>query len=594
MTIFIDPASYFNEVCETIRVFDAAISLTQTDQPQLADLLVWHQPREDRSVFFALLQNPGELPGPEQDSEALTGPVQDSEVLAGPTQGPEALARPAQGSEALSRCNTPLNMKMPALEGHAELELCLPTEPLLRRRMEKHGLKLVVYQLMKKQTGIHPPWGSLTGIRPTKLAVMLADQGQSYDAVRNRLIDFYDLTLEKTDLLFKVLDAQQGVRSPAHNAKNEIDLYVGIPFCPTRCSYCSFPAYALDKKTRPMVDGYLEALIREIQGCIPLLQGRTVRAVYVGGGTPTSISPAQMDKLLAVMRQAWGSGGEWTVEAGRPDTINSEMVRVLRGHGVSRISVNPQTMNAATLARIGRSHTVEAIAEAMALVSDFPVVNMDVIAGLPGEVESDFAHTLQQILALSPQNITVHSLAAKRASQIWLDGGVRLLPDQAVVTRMVEHAQETLMSRGLLPYYLYRQKYMAGNLENIGYALPGTACLYNVDIMEETHSVLAFGVGAISKWVSDGQDRLERACNMRSLEEYIGRNDEMIERKRKLMAGEAQAPSQDEASALLKGTARTVPPQDAPRSEAPAPPESEASTALRGKASTLPKGVPPD
>ncbi len=401
-------------------------------------------------------------------------------------------------------------------------------------RMRKRACKNALYALLKAYTRKRLPWGSLTGIRPTRLYAeayaRCADEGRA----AFELVKTFDVLPEKAELLRDIARAQASV--PAARP-GEADVYVGIPFCPTRCSYCSFAAEAVGRCAH-LVEPYLAALEREILlGAEDLrAAGMRARAVYVGGGTPTTLSPRQLASLIALLRREFSHASEWTVEAGRPDTVDAERLEALADGGIKRISVNPQTMNDATLRAIGREHTAGNVERAMELVSRYPfgVVNMDLIAALPGEDVEDMRETLARVLSMGASNITVHTLAIKRTSRLRMEGKAQLPPEESA-RAMVDLAAETLDAAGFAPYYLYRQKYMAGNLENVGYARENAACLYNIDNMEEVAPILAFGAGAITKWLYPLKRRIERAPNVRNIEHYVSRVEEMAERKRALI-----------------------------------------------------------
>ncbi|MBP3411350.1 MAG: coproporphyrinogen dehydrogenase HemZ, partial [Clostridia bacterium] len=323
------------------------------------------------------------------------------------------------------------------------------------------------------------------------------------------------------------------------------DLYIGIPFCRTRCSYCSFSSGEIGRNKK-LVAPYTEALLREIELSAKLMNeaGLKVRAAYMGGGTPTAIPCGDLERILGAAREAFPGAVEWTVEAGRPDTIDREKLEMLRRMEITRISVNPQTFNDETLLRIGRSHTGADTIAAYELARElgFDDINMDLIAALPGETPEIFSETLNKVVSLAPESVTVHSLAIKRSSRLHeemhVSGSGHTQVSAQGAGEMIAHARRVLNDAGWKPYYLYRQKYMAGNLENVGYARPGKACLYNIGNMEETASVLALGAGAISKWLFDRDLRIERAPNVKNIEEYIRRVDEMVQRKRDLILPE--------------------------------------------------------
>ena len=402
---------------------------------------------------------------------------------------------------------------------------------LHRRRTARRLCKQTLYDLCREITGIHPPWGSLTGVRPTRLMLEALEAGLSPEAAVERLETRFDVTRPKAELLLEIAGVQRALPAPDDR---QIDVYIGIPFCTTRCAYCSFSSGEIGNGR--LVTPYLDALEKELAACAQLMResGKALRALYVGGGTPTALSEEAFARLMDMMTRFFPGAPEITVEAGRPDSLSRGKLRAIREAGVSRISINPQTMNDETLRVIGRAHTAEQVRQAyrMAREEGFRHINMDVIAGLPGETDKDFAHTMEEARALSPESLTVHTLAIKRSSRMHLENTP--LPDGDMTARMVALGLETARSLGMQPYYLYRQKHMAGNLENTGYALPGHACLYNVDIMEETTHILAAGAGGISKRIWPDEGHITRAPNVSNIEEYIARTEEMIARKRDL------------------------------------------------------------
>ena len=419
----------------------------------------------------------------------------------------------------------------------AARETAIPSDPdprvqqLHRRRAARRLCKQTLYDLLRKMTGMHPPWGSLTGVRPTHLMLEALAEGLSSEAAVERLVRDYDVTLPKAELLAEIAAVQRQLPAPGDAF---MDVYIGIPFCTTRCAYCSFSSGEIGDGR--LVAPYMEALEREIRACAPLISstGRSLRALYVGGGTPTALPEKEFRHLLSLIRECFPNACETTVEAGRPDTLSREKLRAIREAEISRISINPQTMNDRTLQVIGRAHTAQQVRDAYTLAREegIPHINMDVIAGLPGENEADFDRTLAEAVRLHPESLTVHTLAIKRSSRMSLENAP--LPDGGMTARMVTRGLETARTLGMVPYYLYRQKYMAGNLENTGYALPGHACLYNVDMMEETSHILALGAGGISKKIFPEEGHIERAPNVANIQEYITRVDEMIQRKKEL------------------------------------------------------------
>lgn len=404
---------------------------------------------------------------------------------------------------------------------------------LAAKRHLKRAIKRCCYALLKGFYDTKPTWGSLTGIRPTRLLYEEYAADGDLDAAKDRLVRLYDLDADKAGLLAEIFLTQQGMMEEDPQA---VDIYVGIPFCRTRCAYCSFISEEIAKGQR--IPAYLEALSREVEAARDIVQegGLRVRALYVGGGTPTALTVAQLSGVLAQLGQAFPQVAEYTVEGGRPDTLSEEMLRMLREYPVTRLSINPQTLHDVTLARIGRDHTAAEVPRAMeqARALGFDNINMDIIAALPGENLEDFTATLDGVAAMHPESLTVHTLAVKRASKLRFEQWTQAPPEE--VGRMVELARERAHDQGMRAYYLYRQKYMAGNLENVGYALSGRACRYNIDHMEETTSILALGAGGISKRLFNRELRIERAPNVSNIDHYVGRIGEMIDRKRALWA----------------------------------------------------------
>ena len=406
------------------------------------------------------------------------------------------------------------------------------------KRVVKRLCKITLYELLKKLTGHRPPWGSLTGIRPTRLLYEGLAQGLSMEAAQKRLEDTFDVSPEKSDLLRRIVIEQQKLPPPS---VDEADVYISIPFCRTRCAYCSFPGEAVGKGK--LIPPYLQALLWEMQEGEKLLKqsGLRLRALYVGGGTPSALNEQDFALLMDETMRLFPGAREYTVEAGRPDTITRGKLETLKRLRVDRISINPQTMNDETLRAIGRDHTAQQAVDAylMAREMGFEDINMDVIAGLPGENAAHFAHTMDVIHGLAPDSLTVHTLAIKRSSRLNLEKFP--LPDASVAADMVRLGQETADALGLEPYYLYRQKYMAGQQQNVGYARPGKACLYNVDIMEENTSIIAMGAGAISKRVfPDRELRIVRAPNVTNVSVYIDRVHEMAGRKEALFLNQEE------------------------------------------------------
>ena len=397
----------------------------------------------------------------------------------------------------------------------------------------KNRLKQALYRVLAQYTGRRLPWGTLTGIRPTKIAMGFLEQGRSEEWIRAYMRDTYLTSPEKIDLCIEIAGRELSLLQKLDYAEG-YSLYIGIPFCPSTCLYCSFTSYPLGMWAG-RVDEYLDALEKEMDFTAKACKNKKLNTIYIGGGTPTTLSAEQLDRLLTKIEQTFDFRHvlEYTVEAGRPDSITREKLMVLRRHPVSRISINPQTMKQETLDLIGRRHTVQQTAESFALARSlgFDNINMDLIVGLPEETVDDVRNTMERLRKLDPDSITVHSLAIKRAARL---GMFKEEYQELHITNTWETIELTARyarEMGLLPYYLYRQKNMAGNFENVGYAREGKEGLYNILIMEEKQSILAMGAGATTKYVyPDG--RIERTENVKDIANYLERVDEMIRRKR--------------------------------------------------------------
>ncbi len=418
--------------------------------------------------------------------------------------------------------------------GEASLEGPWPETPLLRRRAEQRLVKTALYRALVACTGTPLPWGALTGVRPAKLASRLLGEMDEEQAAA-AMEEIYGLSPDRARLC-----AQAGLvsrRVQGELEEGDAVLYLGIPFCPSRCAYCSFVSHSVEKSLG-LVEPYVEALCREISGTAELVRetGLRLRAFYMGGGTPTTLSASQLDRVLGLLRESfhWSACREWTVEAGRPDTLDEEKLRVLAKHGTDRISINPQTMEDRVLAAIGRRHTAAEIEACFRLAREvFPgEINMDLIAGLPEDSEDGFARSLEKVLALEPENVTVHCLTRKRGADLNTREG--RYPDGAEVSRMLDYARGTLGQAGYRPYYLYRQKYSAGGLENVGWARPGTECFYNVCMMEELCHVLSLGAGGVTKRVWPETGAIRRAVNKKYPKEYLEAVEDAVEGKRNL------------------------------------------------------------
>lgn len=398
----------------------------------------------------------------------------------------------------------------------------------------KDTIKREIFHKLSTSTGLRPEWGILTGIRPVKLCGELID-AHGLDEARRVLKNEYLIDDSKIDMIVKMYDYQ--IASFGKAKENSVGMYIGIPFCPTRCLYCSFISSQAENEK---LEAYVDTLIEEIKAIGLRLDNSEfhIESLYIGGGTPTTLNENQLNRLLDAINKYLDihSIKEYTIEAGRPDTINLEKLKIIKAHGCERISINPQSMKPETLVTIGRSHTPLEIEKAFELAHslDFNSINADLIAGLPGEELSDFDASLEKIIGLGADNITIHSLAVKRASRLKDEDPVFHYKQSSITNSMTAKGFETLCNRGFEPYYLYRQKHMAGAGENIGYCKPEKAGLYNIRIMDEHQSILALGAGAISKRFYPEENRLERIPNVSNVGHYINRLDEMIERKDKM------------------------------------------------------------
>ena len=398
----------------------------------------------------------------------------------------------------------------------------------------KNILKMAVYDILSEETGKTLPWGTLTGIRPTKIPLRMVQDGASDQEISIFMKEHYKSSDEKIAIATEIAHREAKILSGIDTDKG-YSIYIGIPFCPTTCLYCSFPSYAR-ASFEGQVDAYLAALEKEIRFTAEAMKDHILDTVYMGGGTPTSLSAAELDRLFRIMDEAlpMDSVKEFTVEAGRPDSIDREKLQVMKKHKVSRISVNPQTMHDKTLKLIGRHHTAAQLVDAfqMAREEGFDDINMDLILGLPGETVDDVRYTLDKVKEMAPDNLTIHSLAIKsksRLNQQWEDYRTYAMENSDELMSM---SLETAAALGLEPYYLYRQKNMIGNLENVGFSKPHLAGLYNILIMEEVESIIALGAGTSSKYVSDHGRNVKRTENVKDIPTYIDRIDEMIGRKK--------------------------------------------------------------
>ena len=407
------------------------------------------------------------------------------------------------------------------------------------KKEARNVFKRMMYDMLKKLTGRELPWGTLTGVRPTKIVYTLLEEGKNDREIKDYLKKEYYVSEKKGDLAIKVASNEKRLLEKI-DYNNGYSLYAGIPFCPTTCLYCSFTSYPL-AVWKDRVDTYVDAMLKELEFTSRLMKDKKLDTFYMGGGTPTTLEPEQLDRVLRFFEEHFDTTGlkEYTIEAGRPDSITRDKLLIMKKHGVDRISINPQTMNDDTLKLIGRHHTVEQIKEAFTLAREcgFDNINMDLIIGLPGETREHIERTMREVALLAPDSLTVHSLAIKRAARLnifW-----EKYKDYAMVNTddIINMTADCAAAMGMEPYYLYRQKNMAGNFENVGYSKPGREGIYNILIMEEKQTIMAVGAGASTKVVFPEENRIERVENVKDVTTYIENIDEMIDRKRRFFYG---------------------------------------------------------
>ena len=454
-----------------------------------------------------------------------------------PTERPEyADAPPGPGEDALvlslSRGETWATATAALTWGGAEYRAARRcrvselTDQLSADRALQRILKLAFYDAGTAALGKEPPWGALTGVRPVKIPAKAMLAGATPAQAEKVLRDTYRVSPGRRKLAMDC--AQASLAAQRSLGEHEVSLYVGIPFCPTRCAYCSFVSADVGRALK-LIDPFLDALSREIRATGAMLAdaGLRVRTVYFGGGTPTTLTAPQLDRLMGELAEHIDLSActEYTVEAGRPDTITAEKLAVLKRRGCDRVSVNPQSMSDAVLAAMGRAHRAADILGAFALVRESGIgcVNMDLIAGLPGDSADGFRSSLDQVLALAPENVTVHTLALKKGSRL-MEGETPLPPGEDVAA-MLDYAWAALRESGQIPYYLYRQKYMSGSFENVGWCLPGTESLYNICMMEELHTIVSLGGGGVTKLVDRHTGYIQRVANAKYPQEYIQKID---------------------------------------------------------------------
>ncbi|MCQ2406393.1 MAG: coproporphyrinogen dehydrogenase HemZ [Oscillospiraceae bacterium] len=418
--------------------------------------------------------------------------------------------------------------------GRASAEKSLFTDEINADRLRGRIIKLAFYRAALKYLPAKPEWGALSGIRPAKLMSALLEEGLSEGKALKEFIRTYDASQARAELCLDA--ARESLKAKNSLGEDDICLYIGIPFCPTRCAYCSFVSASVQKSMK-LIEPYLEALYLEIDAAAERLKAlnKRVIAVYFGGGTPTTISPEQSDRLFNRLEEKIDLAHcrEITVEAGRPDTVTEEKMRVLRAHGVTRVSVNPQTMSDEILGIIGRKHSAEDVLRAMEIVRRVGgfEINMDLIAGLPGDSPEGFKKTIDTCIALRPENLTVHTLSLKRGSDITVYG--TKIPEAEAVGECLNYGMTALRQAGYAPYYPYRQKFMSGGFENVGWSLKGSENLYNIAIMEELCSIVALGGGGSTKIVHPG-GLINRVFAPKYPQEYIQNIDKVCEDKRSL------------------------------------------------------------
>ena len=426
---------------------------------------------------------------------------------------------------------------------HAAERVKYGADPIVIKRFQKRAARSACYELLKRLTNVSPPWGSLTGIRPTKLYSEFAALSVT-DPIK-AFIDTFDVREDKARLLAEICAVQQPYLT---HPPNMADVYIGIPYCPSRCVYCAFSATTMPSRESEL-DEYLDALFYEIDEAKSLIAEHSFRinAIFIGGGTPTSLDAGRLDALLKKVSEAFAgnSGIEFSLEAGRPETIVEDKLRAIKSYPVNRICINPQTFNDETLARMGRSHTTADVMRAFELARKygFDNINSDIIMALPGETLADFENTLRHMRTIKPECLTLHAFSLKKASRIYQEWETSFAADQDEADAMSSAGETCARELGMVPYYLYRQKNTSGRLENVGYAMPDKICQYNLDMMEETMSIIALGAGGISKRVVAGvmpsgtpNLRIERSPNMMEPRPYIQRVKEMATRKRLLFS----------------------------------------------------------
>lgn len=406
------------------------------------------------------------------------------------------------------------------------------TGELEKDRLLQKIIKLSFYKAAVSIKGESPVWGALTGIRPGKILTNLMEKGVSAKKAGRIMEKEYFVTRERTELCMDTAKTGLSVKNALE--KRDIALYIGIPFCPTRCAYCSFVSHSVEKSMK-LIEPFVDALILEIDKTAQIMKELelNVISVYIGGGTPTTLSEDSLERLLKKVNNTFNlsRSREYTVEAGRPDTITRGKLKILKKYGVTRISINPQTMSDRVLSAIGRRHTAQDVIDAynLARAEGFDCINMDLIAGLPEDTAETFYDTLDKVLFLNPENVTVHTLSLKKGTKITLEG--TKIPTGEDVSKMLDYSVKRLRESKYMPYYLYRQKFMSGGFENVGWSRGGFDSLYNVCIMEELCTILALGGGGSTKLVAPQTGRIERIFNPKYPYEYIENINSVLEKK---------------------------------------------------------------
>lgn len=399
---------------------------------------------------------------------------------------------------------------------------------------QRISAKKAFYDMLSTYTEKKLPWGILTGIRPIKVTTALKEKGISDKEIIDILTGAYSIDTEKAQLSLQICNTQEKIIKSFE--KDTFSLYISIPFCPSRCLYCSFPSLPISKFGK-YIEEYLDVLLYELIQIKDMMKGWRISTIYIGGGTPTTLPVEMMDRLLVELEIMFPGTIEITVEAGRPDTLNFEYLKLFKSHRIDRISINPQTMNDETLKLIGRKHTAKDVVTAYRQAKDIgiPIVNMDLIVGLPGERRGEIINTLDMIDNLDPDNLTVHTLSVKKGSNLMIEKETFKMTNDIEIESMLKYTREFAAIKGLTPYYLYRQKQILGSFENIGYSKKENPCVYNVAIMDEKQTIISAGMGAISKVYNTRDKTLERVPNFKDLDTYMKRTEELVKRKRALV-----------------------------------------------------------